>query len=196
VTSADSDLSPRESIEHRSPSETTVKRLYASAFGCCKPGCGEELFRLNQATGVYLLNSRVAHIHACREGGARWDPQMSEEANRSYENLLLLCIAHAAEIDDTPEHYPPEVLHSWKREELDNYLGHQRSWTLSDAQAAEVAAASFDSQPVLEQILAALPYSARMRSRDDTLAHAVARAHTAQACQPPAGHRPNRPFTL
>jgi hypothetical protein len=176
VTSADSDLSPRESIEHRSPSETTVKRLYATALGCCKPGCGEALFRLNPATEVHLLNSRVAHIHARREGGPRWDPQMSEEANRSYENLLLLCIPHAAEIDDSPEHYPPELLRSWKQAELDNYLCHQKSWTLSDAQAAEVAAASFDPRPALEQILAKLPYSPRISSRDDALARAVARA--------------------
>lgn len=69
MTSADP--TPGEPTEHRLPSETTIKRLYATAFGCCKPGCGEELFRFNEATGEYLLNSRVAHIQARREGGPR-----------------------------------------------------------------------------------------------------------------------------
>jgi hypothetical protein len=174
VTSAGS--RPRKLIEHRLPSETTIKRLYATAFGCCKPGCGQGLFRLNESTGAWLLNSRVAHIHARREGGGRWDPMMSEDDNRSYENLLLLCIPHASEIDDTPDHYPPELLRSWKQAELDNYLQRSRSWTLSDAQAAEVAAASFDPGPLLEQIAATLPRSARVRSREDALAYAVARA--------------------
>jgi len=167
---------PREPIEHPPPSDTTVKRLYATAFGCCKPGCGQPLFRQNEATGAWLLNSRVAHIHARREGGPRWDPHMSEAGNRSYDNLLLLCIPHAAEIDDTPEHYPADLLRSWKQAELDKYERHHRSWTLSDDQVAEVAAASFDPQPLLEQIAATLPFSPRMRSRADALARATAKA--------------------
>lgn len=101
---------------------------------------------------------------------------MSEDDNRSYENLLLLCIPHASEIDDTPDHYPPELLRSWKQAELDNYLQRSRNWRLSDVQVAEVAAASFDPQPLLDQIAATLPHSARMRSREETLAYAVARA--------------------
>jgi hypothetical protein len=174
VPSADS--APREPIEHRLPSETTLKRLYATAFGCCKPGCGQRLFRVNEATGAWLLNSRVAHIHARRERGPRWDPQMSEADNQGYENLVLLCIQHASEIDDTPEHYPADLLRSWKHAESDSYERHQRSWTLSEGQVAEVIAVSFDPQPLLEQIAATLPFSTRMRSREDALARVAARA--------------------
>lgn len=174
MTGADS--TSGELIEHRLPSETTVKRLYATAFGCCKPGCGQRLFRVNEATGAWLVNSRVAHIHARREGGPRWDPQMSEGDNQSYENLVLLCIPHAFEIDDTPEHYPADLLRSWKRAESDNYERLRKSWILSDDQVAEVVAASFDPQPLLEQIVATLPFSPRMRSREDALARVAARA--------------------
>jgi hypothetical protein len=53
-------------------------------------------------------HSRVAHICARSEGGPRWAPQMSEEANRSGGNLILMCLEHATEIDETPEHFPVE----------------------------------------------------------------------------------------
>ena len=181
-----------EPIEHPPPSDTTVKRLYATAFGCCKPGCGQPLFRQNEATGAWLLNSRVAHIHARREGGPRWDPHLSDADNRSYDNLLLLCIPHAAEIDDTPEHYPADLLRSWKQAELDNYERYHRSWTLSDDKVAEVAAASFDPQPLLEQIAATLPFSPRMRSRADALARATAKARAKRAVRLAALLPPDR----
>jgi hypothetical protein len=190
VTSTGS--SSRDPIEHRPPSETTVKRLYATAFGCCKPGCGQGLFRLNEATGAWLLNSRVAHIHARREGGPRWDPQMSEADNQRYDNLMLLCIPHASEIDDTPEHYPAELLRSWKQAEFGNYEQHHRSWTLSEDQVAEVIAASFDPQPLLEQIVATLPFSPRMRSREDALAQAAAKARAKRSVRLTALVPPDR----
>lgn len=183
---------PREPIEHPPPSDTTVKRLYATAFGCCKPGCGQPLFRQNETTGAWLLNSRVAHIHARSEGGPRWDPHMSEPGNRSYDNLLLLCIPHAAEIDDTPEYYPADLLRSWKQAELDNYERHHRSWTLSDDEAAEVGAASFDPQPLLEQIAATLPFSPRMRSRAHALARATASARAKRSVRLAALLPPDR----
>jgi hypothetical protein len=183
---------PREPIEHPPPSDTTVKRLYATAFGCCKPGCGQPLFRQNEATRAWLLNSRVAHIHARREGGPRWDPHMRDADNQSYGNLLLLCIPHAAEIDDTPEYYPADLLRSWKQAELDNYERHHQSWTLSDDQAAEVAAASFDPRPLLEQIAATMPFSPRMRSRADALARATATARAKRSVRLAALLPPDR----
>jgi hypothetical protein len=101
---------------------------------------------------------------------------MSEADNQRYDNLMLLCIPHASEIDDTPKHYPAELLRSWKQAESANYERHHRSWTLSEDQVAKVVAASFDPQPLLEQIAATLPFSARMRSREDALARAAAKA--------------------
>ncbi len=40
---------------------------------------------------------------------------MSEADNQCYENLMLRCILHASEIDDTPEHYPAGLMRSWNR---------------------------------------------------------------------------------
>ncbi|MFJ2955704.1 hypothetical protein [Streptomyces sp. NPDC087270] len=131
-------------LVHPKPKDSTVKQLYGTAFRCAKPGCLRPLYRMNDETGEWLLNSSVAHIHARSEGGPRWDPGMSAEENQSAANLLPLCNDHAAEIDDTPEHYPPELLHAWKNEQLQECLDLHRSWPVDDAQAAEIAANSFD----------------------------------------------------
>ena len=66
-----------------------------------KAGCGQALYRLNEATGAWLSTAALPMFKARREGGPRWDPQMSEADNQSYENLMLLCIPHASEIEDT-----------------------------------------------------------------------------------------------
>ena len=95
---------PRPSpIEHRFPTEATVKRMYATAFRCGHPRCRKPLYRMNDATGDLTLNSTVAHIHARRENGPRWNASMSEEENRAEGNLILLCLEHSAELDAVPD---------------------------------------------------------------------------------------------
>ncbi|MFE9010919.1 hypothetical protein [Streptomyces cyaneofuscatus] len=103
---------------------------------------------MNDDTGEWLLNSSVAHIHARSEGGPRWDPDMTAEENQSASNLIPLCNDHAAEIDDTPEHYPAPLLQEWKRDQVQECLDLNRSWPVEDSQAAEIAAVSFDPSQV------------------------------------------------
>ncbi|WP_155945494.1 hypothetical protein [Micromonospora sp. CNB394] len=140
----DQSAARRKPVEHRPPTPATIKQLYGTAFRCGEPSCTKPLYRLNNETGEWILNSRVAHIHARSEGGPRWDPQMSEESNRSPDNLIPLCEEHAFEIDATPEHFPAELLLEWKRAQLEEHLQLGKSWPLSDAEAAEVAVESFD----------------------------------------------------
>ncbi|MFI7245235.1 hypothetical protein [Streptomyces qinglanensis] len=121
-----------------------MKKLYGTAFRCGKPDCQRPLFRLDNETGDRTLNSRVAHIHARREGGPRWNPGMSDEANRSGENLLLLCIEHSYEIDDNAARFPPEMLREWKAGQLAEHDQIQRSWHLNNDEVAEASALSFD----------------------------------------------------
>ncbi|MCT2547407.1 HNH endonuclease signature motif containing protein [Streptomyces atratus] len=123
-----------------------MKRLYATAFRCGKPGCKKPLYKMNNETGEWILNSNVAHIHARSEGGPRWNPEMTEEENRSAENLMPLCREHAAEIDATPEHYPPTTLREWKQQQLAEYHAVQKAWPINDDEATEVAAQSFGTQ--------------------------------------------------
>lgn len=123
------------------PAASTVRRLYGSAFRCAHPECSRPLYKLTDDTGDRVLNSRVAHIHARRKGGPRW-LNMPAEANRAFENLLLLCIEHAYEIDETPERFPADMLREWKASQVAEYDRLQRNWPISDDEAAEVLVAS------------------------------------------------------
>ncbi|NED52341.1 hypothetical protein G3I24_15755 [Micromonospora aurantiaca] len=130
-------------IEHRTPTEGTVKQLYGTAWRCGEPSCTKPLYRLNDDTGEYILNSRIAHIHARSQGGPRWDPDMSEAANRDASNLIPLCETHAWEIDQTPQHFTADMLREWKKKQLAEYQSVQRSWTLTDAEVTDVVTVSF-----------------------------------------------------
>lgn len=133
-------------IERPIPTAATIKQLYATAFRCAAPSCMKPLYRVSDTTGKFILNSRVAHIHARSEGGPRWDPTMSGEDNRSAANLMLMCEEHAFEIDTTPDDFPADLLREWKAAQLAEYLDLQKSWPINDDEAAEVAHESFDAR--------------------------------------------------
>lgn len=162
-------------IEHREPTPGTVRELYGTAFGCGKPDCGAALYAVDDSTGRRVLNSRVAHIHARREGGPRWNPEMSEADNRDASNLLLLCLLHAWEVDAIPEQYPAGVLRAWKRAQLDEYERVRAAWQITDAEAQE-AVAPLDLRAAIEAIADVVPFSPRMRSRVEAWQLAVRRA--------------------
>lgn len=131
-------------IVHPKPTATVIKELYGTAFRCGESECKKPLYRLNDDTGETILNSEVAHIHARSEGGPRWKPGMSADDNRSPANLMPLCFEHAWEIDQAEDDYPAELLHEWKTAQLEECRVLQKSWTLTDAEAAEVSQVSFD----------------------------------------------------
>jgi hypothetical protein len=131
-------------VEHPQPTDATVKELYATALWCGQPRCRQPLYRPSE-TGVRVLNSRVAHIHARRENGPRWNPAMTADENRSYNNLIVLCLAHASEIDITPDHFPVEMLREWKRVQVETQeRAAQSRPPLTDAEAADVIRRSFE----------------------------------------------------
>ena len=142
---ADSSARSRKPIEHRRPAEATIKQLYATAFRCGKPDCTKPLYRMNDETGELILNSRVAHIHARREGGPRWNPTMSEADNRSASNLIPLCLEHADEIDVAPQHYSAKLLREWKQAQFAEHQQVQKSWPLNDQETAEVVERSYSA---------------------------------------------------
>lgn len=137
-------------IEHPHPTESTVKNLYAHAFGCAFEGCRRPLYRVDDETGVRTLNSRVCHIHARREGGPRWDANQGGEENRSAKNLILMCIEHAAVIDitETLSSYSPDLLSRWKSQQLAEYERIQQGWI----QDAEMAKEAIDASAGLKEI--------------------------------------------
>ncbi|WP_203717054.1 hypothetical protein [Asanoa siamensis] len=151
-------------ISHRKPDLKTVRELYGTAFRCGKPGCGKPLYTMNNDTGETLLNSEVAHICARSEGGPRWDADMTEAENRSASNLIPLCLDHAREIDATPEHYSVELLHGWKRTQLDEHAKIQKAWPLTEDEAQQVSDASFRPDDYGTAIAAASSVTAAARA--------------------------------
>jgi hypothetical protein len=132
---------------HRPPTDAVIKALYATADRCAVPGCAEPLYKsISDAAGPVRLNSRVAHICALSEDGPRWDPAQTEADNRAPENLLLLCIEHAAEVDDHAciAQYPVSVLQGWKVEQAKQRNGR----SLSEAEVRKVARRSFSSSSI------------------------------------------------
>ncbi len=163
----------RRTVEHPEPTDATVKQLYATALRCGRPGCMQALYRLSD-TGERVLNSRVAHVHARRENGPRWNPVMSAEENSSYDNLIVLCLQHASEIDITPEHFAAEMLREWKRVQVATQERAAKSLPpLTDAEAKEAIRLSSRLDDLLAAIATMVPFSPRSRSRDEALDRAV-----------------------
>ena len=167
------DTARHRPVEHPRPTDATVKELYATALRCGRLGCIQQLYRVSE-TGVRVLNSQVAHIHARRENGPRWNPAMTGEENRAYGNLIVLCLEHASEIDITPERFPAQVLREWKRVQVATQeLAARFRPPLTDAEAAEVIGRSFGLDEMVAAVSAVVPFSARSRTRDEALDRAV-----------------------
>lgn len=80
---------------------------------CYAPGCEEPLFKV---MGRHRVNNfQVAHIHALKEGGARFNPSLTVEQRNAFDNVLLLCDGHHKVVDRLePEKYSAELLRQWK----------------------------------------------------------------------------------
>lgn len=100
--------------------ESTVKQLYGSASMCAHPTCDEPLLRWIEGFDTPVLNSRIAHIRAASPLGARYDKAMTDEDRRAFDNLVLLCLPHAEEVDlkALADRYPVETLRQWKLVQL------------------------------------------------------------------------------
>lgn len=101
-------------IEHREPTPNTQKNVLAASGNLCAfPDCSRLIFDLQHET----LIGTVAHIHARKVGGPRFDPNQSEKENRSFANLVAMCAEHSKIIDGSKwRDFSPETLRRWKNE--------------------------------------------------------------------------------
>lgn len=131
--------------EHPSPTNATAKKLYAQAFSCAYPGCARPLYREDEATGEWVLNSQICHIAARRGGGPRWDSNQSSDENRSESNLLLMCLDHASAIDNpnTVHKYPVTKLQEWKQAQIEDHRRRMEGWPLTSKMAERAINESF-----------------------------------------------------
>ncbi|MDU9408774.1 HNH endonuclease signature motif containing protein [Pseudomonas sp. zfem001] len=83
-----------------------IKKLYALSAGRCNI-CRTQLFEGDIHIG------EMAHVIAKSLLGPRGKSLI--ESRDSYENLILLCANHHIEVDQNPEKYTTEKLHSIKR---------------------------------------------------------------------------------
>jgi hypothetical protein len=90
-----------------SPSEKTVKRLFAlSQNRCAYPKCETPI--VNSKTGT--ITGDICHINAQNAKGPRYDPNQTDEERHAFENLLLLCKVCHRIVDDRPDIHTVELL--------------------------------------------------------------------------------------
>jgi HNH endonuclease len=100
-------------------SDSDLKKLFARSGGVCAfPGCNEEL--VCRVTNDVL--GHIAHITANSDGGPRADPSMPASERNSFQNLLLLCRNHHAEIDS------PAGARKWSRQALLDMKREHERW--------------------------------------------------------------------
>jgi nucleoside phosphorylase len=95
----------------RTPSDRTIKRLFAASGGVCAfPECTTRL--VDEQSGALL--GEMCHIHAASEGGPRYDSTQSDVERNEESNLIILCPTHHSLIDQSSSMYPASALYSMK----------------------------------------------------------------------------------
>ena len=92
---------------------STVRRLdILSGNQCAAPGCTRSLI----ASDDESIISKICHIEAASKNGPRFNPNMTDEERRHFNNLILLCEECHTIIDNKSNEteYPVELLREWK----------------------------------------------------------------------------------
>ena len=119
-------MTKSKKIVHQGPTETTKKQILAACGNqCAFTACSDII--VDRDHGV--LVGKIAHIKARREGGPRFDPNQTEDENRSAANLVALCGKHHDIVDAREDIYTVKALHVMKtehEEKIENSA--DRSW--------------------------------------------------------------------
>lgn len=95
----------------RNYTELTLKKLFSrSGNQCAFPDCPVTFL---EAEGEQNL-SNICHIEAAKDGGERYNPDMTDKERADYKNLILLCPNHHIETNNVSK-YKKEVLLEMKR---------------------------------------------------------------------------------
>jgi 5-methylcytosine-specific restriction endonuclease McrA len=97
---------------------STVRRLDTlSCNQCANPDCNRKLIAKDGETIV----SKICHIEAASQNGPRYNPDMTDNERRDFENLILLCDECHSIIDnkDNETKYTVLLLKEWKRNHED-----------------------------------------------------------------------------
>lgn len=98
------------------PTAEVLRKLYLkSGNQCAFPGCYNAMVDDN---GNFI--GQICHIEAAEAGGERFNPNMTNEERRAYDNLMLMCYEHHVVTNDVVK-YPVSVLKKMKKEHEDKF---------------------------------------------------------------------------
>ena len=103
------------------PASDVLRKLFLlSGNNCAIPECKCIIV---DNSGVMI--GRICHIEAAMPDGARFNSEQSNDQRRGFDNLILLCANHHAQIDDvkTKNKWTVDRLKLIKREHEDIYRG-------------------------------------------------------------------------
>jgi hypothetical protein len=119
------------------PSDPVVKTLFAHSRNVCAFRDPERLDACEEALtdpSWPRVKARICHIRGRRLKSARYDPKMTDEERRSFDNLILLCPTHHTVVDDLePDRFTVEVLLAMKERAMS-----EASWAREDAELDRV----------------------------------------------------------
>ena len=98
----------------RQYTQKTLKRLFIlSCNHCAAPDCNQSLEARDEKTIV----AKICHIEAASPDGPRYNPNMTDDERRDFDNLILLCDECHSMIDnkENESKYTVIILKEWKR---------------------------------------------------------------------------------
>jgi len=106
-------------MERKEPKPTTIKALFAkSGNQCAFPECNHSLIDDRN-----LFVAEVCHINSVKKKDARYNPTLTVEQLRDYDNLILMCHAHHKRIDTFETEYSVETLKKMRSEHEALFIG-------------------------------------------------------------------------
>lgn len=129
----------------RKYTRVTIRRLDTlSGNQCASPCCEKRLIARDEISII----SKICHIEAASEEGARYNPSMTDKERAHFNNLILLCDECHTIIDNklNEEKYPVALLKDWKKNHESIYLHEQlRNTSLLTYAINSIADADFDN---------------------------------------------------
>lgn len=110
-----------EEPKRLTPNKDTLRQLYVlSGNQCAYPGCRNLMFN-HQGNFV----GQICHIEAALPKGERFNPNMTNEQRRTYDNLMLMCYDHHIETDKE-DLYPVHVMKKIKHDHETNCMNWEQ----------------------------------------------------------------------
>lgn len=100
-----------EKAKRLKPTVEVLRELYLkSGNQCAFPGCYNAMVDDN---GNFI--GQICHIEAAEAGGERFNPNMTNEERRSFDNLMLMCYEHHVVTRQINAGYQKEILEACKK---------------------------------------------------------------------------------